>query len=251
MQILPRRNMTDSTDLATQEEVSPLSSLLANPEALRNVPIETMERVIALDRELRAEKAERQFAVAFKAAQDAMSPIKKRGWNPATKSAFARAEEVTAEVDPIVSRHGFSQSTSMGECPIPGHYRFVMTVRHVDGHKETHFYDAPIDTVGMKGQTNKTPLHGSASSWTYAERILKLHIWNIETTTKDDDGNAGAGLSPSAEKISEDEATDLEALRQEVQADGKRLLNALKIKTLAELPKSRFTEVVRMLEAKR
>ena len=242
--------MTDSQELTTQGDVSPLSTLLANPEALRDVPIETMERVIKLDRELRAEKAERSYAAAFKAAQDDIEPIKKRGWNPSTKSAYALAEDVAAEVDPIVSRHGFSQSTSMGECPIPEHVRIVMTLRHVDGHKETHFYDAPLDTTGMKGAQNKTKLHGSSSSWSYAERILKLHVWGVDTR-QDDDGNAGAGLAPSAEKITDDQAADLEALRQEVKANGKRLLDALGIEKLSDLPKNRMTEAVRMLEAKR
>ena len=243
--------MTDSKDLATQGDVSPISTLLANPEALRDIPIETMERVIKLDRELRAEKSERVYAIAFKAAQDAISPIKKRGWNPSTKSTFARAEDVSSEIDPIVSKHGFSQSTSMGECPISEHVRIVLTVRHTGGHRETHFFDAPIDTVGMKGQKNKTALHGASSSWSYAERILKLHVWGAETTTMDDDGNAGAGLDPSAEKITQDQADDLEALRQEVKADGKRLLSALGVEKLSDLPKSRYTEAVRMLEAKR
>ena len=243
--------MTDSKSLSVQEDVSPLSTLLANPEALREVPIETMERLVKLDRELRAEKAERVFATAFKSAQDAISPIKKRGWNPSTKSTFARAEDVSSEIDPIVSKHGFSQSTSMGECPIAEHVRIVLTVRHSGGHRETHFFDAPIDTVGMKGQKNKTALHGASSSWSYAERILKLHVWGAETTTTDDDGNAGAGLHPSAEKITQDQADDLNSLREEVRADGQRLLATLGIQKLSDLPKSRMTEVVRMLEAKR
>ena len=54
-----------------------------------------------------------------------------------------------------------------------------------------------------------------ASSGTYCERHLLLKVWGVQTCA-DDDGNAGAGIGIGAEKISEEEALNVEAKLEEV-----------------------------------
>ena len=75
-----------------------------------------------------------------------------------------------------------------------------MTLRHVSGHQEEYFMDAPSDHLGPKGNPVKTRLHGMASSGTYCERHLACKVFGIQVIG-DDDGNAGAGVGPSAERI--------------------------------------------------
>ena len=80
-----------------------------------------------------------------------MTPVRKRAKNTQTGSSYARAEDITGMLDPLISKEGFSRSLSCGDCPVEGHIRFVLTLRHIGGHEETHFIDAPPDYLGPKG----------------------------------------------------------------------------------------------------
>ena len=230
---------------------SALDQLLADPERLKEYPIETVERMFELNMKLRAEEARREFAEAFNRAQADMKPVRKRGKNSHTASFFAKAEDVTAMLDPIIAKNGFSRSLSTAESPKEDMIRFVLILRHTGGHEERHFLDAPYDHLGMGGtKPSKTKLHGMASSYTYCERHLLLKVFGVQLVD-DDDGNAAAGVGPSAERITESQACDLEALIGEVGVDIDRVLAYKKIKDVRELRASQFKGLVRELEQKR
>ena len=92
-------------------------------------------------------------------------------------------------LDPVIHKHGFSTSLSSQPGAPADHTRFVLMVRHVGGHAEEHTWDAPIDDKGIKGNPNKTRLHGGGSSMAYAARYLKTNVFSV-STYRDDDGNA-------------------------------------------------------------
>ena len=69
----------------------------------------------------------------------------------------------------------------------------MLILRHTGGHEERHFLDAQPDYVGMKGNQNKTRLHGMASSFTYCERHLLCKVFAVQLA-RDDDGNGGFQL---------------------------------------------------------
>ena len=231
---------------------SALDQLLADPERLKEYPIETVERMFELTLKLKAEEARREFAEAFNAVQSelAAAPVRKLGRNTQTGSMYARAEEVMEALDPIITKHGFSRSTSTEESAQPDTIRFVLILRHAGGHSERHFLDAPNDSVGPKGNPTKTKLHGMASSYSFCERHLCCKVFGLRLTA-DDDGNAGSGVGPSAECITEHQAADLSALIDEVEADLQLFLDYFRVKTLGEMLRSQFQGAVRLLEQKR
>ena len=59
----------NETAVAVQEKPSPLEVLLSNPDRLKDCPVETIERLYALDKDIRAEQAKREFAEAFNSVQ--------------------------------------------------------------------------------------------------------------------------------------------------------------------------------------
>ena len=238
------------TAVTVQEKPSPLEVLLSNPDRLKDCPVETIERLYALDKDIRVKQARREFAEAFNRVQAAMTPVRKRAKNTQTGSSYARAEDITGMLDPLISKEGFSRSLSCGDCPVEGHIRFVLTLRHIGGHEETHFIDAPPDYLGPKGAPVKTKLHGTGSSATYCQRLLLCMVFGVQLIA-DDDGNAGGGIGPGAEKITEEQALDLVALIGEVGADTPKFLDYFQIKSLEELPSISYKTAVRMLEAKR
>lgn len=239
--------------LVPTETSAALSVFLSDPEKLRDFPIEIVERMFQLKIQVEDREAKRQFAEAFNRVQAKLVPVKRRGINEgAGGTMFARAEEVMAMLDPIITDEGFSRSISTENAPdgSTDTIRFVLILRHVGGHDERHFLDAPIDNAGPKGSPTKTRLHGTASSYTYCERHLIMKVFGVQTV-KDDDGNAAAGLGPSAERISEKQVADLAALREEVAADGKRFLELFGIQSIDELRVSQYKSAVQSLERKR
>ena len=153
-------------------------------------------------------------------------------------------------LDPIILKHGFSRSLSTTDSPTTDHLRFVLVLRHVGGYEERHHLDAPIDNIGPKGSPTKTALHGMASSYTYCERHLLCKVFGVQVVS-DDDGNAAAGVGPSAKRISENQYDDLITLISDVGADVNRFMTHFKVSFVKDLPVSRLKEAVALLEAKR
>ena len=247
---VPEDRLARTTDIATREDPSALAQLLADPDRLKDFPIETVERLFALDQKIRAETARREFAAAFNRVQLKMTPVVKRAKNKDIGSVYARAEDVTSMLDPLILAEGFSRSLTTEPSTVAEHIRFVIVVRHIEGHEERYGIDAPNDFAGPKGSLVKTKLHGMGSSFTYCERILLCKAFGVQLTT-DDDGNAAAGLGPGSETISTEQLRDLEALMGEVKANQEKFLAIFGIKKFSELTKSQYTAAIRMLEAKR
>lgn len=228
---------------------SSLAQLLADPERLQAYPVETVERLFALDREMQSEHARREFAIAFNAVQSELTPVHKAARNPSTGSFYARLEDIEAMLDPILTRHGFSRSISATDCPLADHMRFVLRLRHNGGHVEEHYLDAPIDDKGIKGSPTKTRLQGMASSYTYCERHLLVKVFGVQTSS-DADGAALLSEEERAE-IDKADAANVLALIEEVGADVAKFCTYFKIPNVAALPRHRLKAAIRMLEAKR
>ena len=191
--------MTTKPEVSLQPtEQTALEQLLSDPDRLKDFPIEIVERLFVLDRQIRADASRKEFFAAFNHVQgdEDMKPVVATGRNDQYKgSMYAKAEDVGRMLDPILVKHGFSWSFSHTECPHPEMMRIVLVLRHVGGHEERHFSDAPADTHGPKGNPVKTKLHGMASSDTFVGRNLKIKVFGLQIV-KDDDGNAGAGVGP-------------------------------------------------------
>ena len=238
------------TDALTVRHTSALDTLLSDPERLAAVPVETVERLYAIHRDIEADLSRRAFAVAFNTLQSRMTPVHKKATNTHTASRYVLAEHVHAMLAPLLHEEGFAWSSSMGDCPTPGHLRIVLTLRHIGGHVETHFYDAPVDDRGIKGAATKTALHGSRSTWTYCERTLLSKVCGIRETL-DDDGNAGGNVGPGSERITDDQVATINKLIDDVKANTTRFLFVYGVESVADLPASVYKAAVRSLEAKR
>ena len=238
-----------TASVAAQEKPSALQVLLADPDRLKDYPVETVERLYTLHKDMQADQAKREFAEAFNRVQLAMEPVRRTAKNTQTGSMYARAEHVMEMLDPIILAEGFSRSLSCADCPVEGQIRFMLTLRR-GRHVEQHFIDGAPDYLGPKGNPTKTKIHGMMSSYTLVERHLICKVFGVQLVA-DDDGNAGGGIGPGAEKITPEQCADLEALRTEVKGDGKRLLALMNVERLEDIPKSRYTEAIQALEARR
>ena len=228
---------------------SALQTLLADPDRLKDYPVETVERLYTLHKDMQADQAKREFAEAFNRVQKAMTPVRKLATNTQTGSKYALAENVMEMLDPLILEEGFSRSLSCADCPLEGSIRFMLTLRR-GGHVEQHFIDGSPDYLGPKGVPNKTKIHGTFSSYTLAERHLLCKVFGVQLVA-DDDGNAAGGIGPGAEKISAEQARDLEALCSEVGGNVTIFNKIFSVTSFAELAKANLKPAIQLLEAKR
>lgn len=211
---------------------------------------DTMERLLAMSERIQDRQAKQEFWAAFHEARAEMPPIKSRGWNDSTKSAFPFLEDIKAKIEPICHKWGFSMMMSSDVSPLEGHTRLVMTLAHIGGHTETRHADIPLDSTGMKGTQNKTNVHATGSAFTYGERYLIKLVWNltIMKNPADDDGNAAGEIPESV--ITEDQALTLETMGNDAGVNWDKFLEYFKVTKVENLSVRQYPMAVKMIEAK-
>lgn len=230
-----------------QPDAGPLGAILANPDAINKIPIETVERLFALHRQEIADADRRQFFAAMQRVRSRMRPVEKRANNTHTGSKYAKVEEIQQMLNPILNDEGFSYSISTVDPVVEDTMRVRLVLRHIGGHEEHHYLDAPVDDKGPKGQQVKTRLHGMGSTMTYCGRQLLTQVFGV-MLAKDDDGNA-AGVPD--ELVSEEQVANLVALIEEVGADRKKFCVYMRVPSLEEIPAREYRNACAALEAKR
>lgn len=237
----------DAMPPAVQSESAAIISMIERAARDPAVDVDKFERLMKMQREMKAERAKEAFNTAMAAAQAELPQVVRKAENTQTKSTYATLEAIGAAIDPIITKHGFSQSFGTADSPTAGHYRVTCkTSNH--GYEQFDFADVPVDIAGIAGTKNKTPTHAFASTLTYGRRILTMLIFNIKTTKfmPDDDGNAAGAAT-----ITDEQIETLQSLAMEVGADLPKFYAYLKIKTLADLPAKDFDRAVQALKAKR
>ncbi|WP_272798886.1 ERF family protein [Sphingobium sp. AntQ-1] len=157
-----------------------------------SVDVEKMERLLAMHERVMAESARKSFMAAFRDAKQEMKSVVRNKYNEQTKSGYADLDAVSAQIDPICEKHGFSMSFGSFPATKEGHYGVSCVLMHEEGHEKEYSAEVPADMTGMKGNQNKTATHGFGSTMSYGRRYLKLMVWDI--ATRDDDGNDASAI---------------------------------------------------------
>jgi len=132
------------------------------------------------------------FQAALRRIQDELKPIVKRGDNPETRSKFARAEDIDAVLDGLLTRERMTLSFEPRESSKPEEILVVGTLT-LGGYSKEYPLPMPCDGKGAKGGGVMSRTHATGSAITYAKRYLKDMIFNLTFKDKDDDGNAAGG----------------------------------------------------------
>ena len=168
-----------------------------NPEALiaraieANVPVEALERLLAMRAELKRELAREEFNRALAAFQADIPPI--------TKTKVARIEtargkytyhyadiaDIQRAIAPRMRDSGLS--VTFDTTQEADTLTVTCIVHHVDGHSERTAFPVPIDRTARMNDTQKV-----GSALTYGRRYALCAALGIVTAEDDDDGQ-GAG----------------------------------------------------------
>jgi hypothetical protein len=210
-----------------------------------SVPMERIQGLMDMIKDLRREQAEEAFNDAMAETQREIAPVARDSFNPQTRSKYASYHAVDKAIRPSYTKHGLRVSFAEGSDGPENHVR-VYAIVTKGRHTERSHYDSPIVTTGLAGKAMMTLTHARASAVTYAKRYLVGMIFNL-STGEDDDGNAAARPEDT---VDEEQIGTLTELIDSVGADKARFLKFFKVEQLSELPAKRFQEAVNMLNAK-
>lgn len=182
--LLEQPALTDqpTTAIATQEVSLPSTSVDMFERLARdpNVPVEKLERLIALQERVLAREAKMAFDEAF-AAMQAELPVVPRT-RKGDKWMYAPFEEIIPLVRPILQKHGFSLSY---ETQWPEGTKDILIVGHLthrQGHERTTEFRAEADKSG-----SKNAVQAQGSTVQYGRRYTTLDLLGL-ATGDDDDG---------------------------------------------------------------
>jgi hypothetical protein len=171
-----------------------IERLSSNP----NVDVEKIQRIIDMQKQLTDREAQHAFNYAMVRAQKNMPIVAKKEKNTQTNSKYAGYDEILKQCQPIYTAEGFSvtfyQGHATAENPLDKDSNRIMAdIMHEAGHTKTVYVDIPVETTGIKGNSNMTKTHATGSSIQYGRGYLMRMIFNIPTGD-DDDGNKAGGI---------------------------------------------------------
>lgn len=211
--------------------------------------VAVIERLVDLKIKVDKSEAEKEFNRALAEFQSKCPQIKKtssskKGATQAGSSfsyMYAELDEIQKTVSPLLYPRGFSfawdTKTTFGEGkPI---LQCVCRLSHKNGHfRESHF-EIPVSSD--VGSMNEIQRHASVK--TYAKRQTLVDILGLTTTENDTDG-----VSP--EKITKDQAADLEAKIEELKSDKDKFLELMGVKDFQNIRAADLKRAVGILKQK-
>lgn len=175
-------------------ENNPAGDLLTSsfsPEALisqaitANLPVETLERLLAMRKDLKAEYAKQRYDEDMASLQSDIPIIVKtkavKTKSGATAYRYAPLESIVQQTKGLISQHGFSYSTRT--YTLEGKVSATVIVKHKEGHTEEYNVEVPLGT--------KTDIMSAsqvvAAALTFAKRYAFNNAFGILTGDEDTD----------------------------------------------------------------
>jgi hypothetical protein len=214
------------TDDVTQEVVEPtelaptqLNDLaVTTPEAMlvraidRGLPVESLERIMAMRRELKNEWAREQFYLALASFQSSCpSPAKTKvvhNKDGSERYRYAPIDVIWDTIKGPLAEHGFSLRTEPTQ-EEANEVVATVVLSHKDGHSEKATVRVPVANGGNMSDVQHV---GEAKS--YAKRYALLDVTGIVTADEDNDAMSFSDGVKYADFINAlDACGDLESLR--------------------------------------
>lgn len=180
-------------EVAVQNDnmMSIIEKAVSNPD----IDVEKMERLLNMQERIFDKNVEIEFNRSMSECQKHMPSITRDGVNDQTRSKYAKFETILKTIKPIYTEHGFSLSFGTDASPFENQIRVICEVMHAAGHSKQFHVDLPPDMTGIKGSVNKTGVHATGSTYSYAKRYLVGMIFNIANSDEDDDGVSAGGVT--------------------------------------------------------
>jgi len=175
-------------------------------EAIKTkVSVETMEKVLAMRRELKAEWAKEQFDVAMSNFQMDCPIIEKKKIvyeknKKDIRYKYASLESIVDQAKSFISENGLSYSLNV--LTKDNMLKVICIVKHISGHSENSEFTVPIGSENYMSDVQK---YGARA--TFAKRYAFCNAFGILTGDEDTDG-----VDNSPEAVPVQEATEIKTV---------------------------------------
>lgn len=208
------------------------------------VPVDTIERLVALKERMDARSAAVEFNNALATFQAECPSIKKTSTAKiASRSGgeysykFAELDQIARVTRPLLVKHGLSyswDSEMAGEKLV-----CTCTVRHIAGHAQSAKFVCPTESSSaMSGQQRH------AAALTYARRQSLIQVLGLTTTDHDTDG-------ASEEKVTDAQAKTIEEWIEDAKPDLAKFFAYMGVKSVADIHARDFQKAIMALKAKK
>ena len=207
----------------------------------------TMERLLAMRKNLKDEWAKEQFDKAMAAFQSEC-PIIKKTKTVKTKSgddaySYAPLDTIVIQVKPILEKHGFSYSTQTETSEKM--VKATCVAKHKDGHSESSSMEVPL---GNKTQV-MSDTQVVAAAITFAKRYAFLNEFGILTGDEDKEEILNTGEKKDTTNYLDKLKAVLIHKGAKNASDALRIFNDISGYTLKEFPKQNNPEVKELYDA--
>jgi ERF superfamily len=247
--------MKDELPLADEQRLtvaqpSPLGLIQeAIKQGLNAETVGVVERLVALQERMNDKQSEREFAAAFNALQNEMPIVKavrpvegkdKNTGQAFIKYHFAPYEDIMEQVRPLLLKHGFTVTFSMGFSE--GRVIQNCTLMHTGGHSRTNTFMARVGG----GPPGSSEAQGDGAAATFAKRYALCSALNIVCERDSDGANAQIEGKP----VTEDQALWLEDMVKQTKSDKVAFLKYAGAPDFASIGSERFEALSRSLNKK-
>ncbi len=157
----------------------------------KQVPVETLERLLAMQKDIMAANAKAAYDAALSEFQKEC-PIIHKGkavYNSAAKGgtyrySYAPMDSIISQVREPLAKHGFSYDVDT-RITEKGWIEAEVTATHIAGHSKKKVFSVPIDPMAFMNEQQKV-----AAARTYALRYCFTGIFGIMTGDEDDDATS-------------------------------------------------------------
>lgn len=239
----------ESKEIVVREDSEVEASGLVRLALEKELPVEVLERLVALQERVSDRNARAEFFEALADFQEHMPEVRKaRAAKITTKGGgsygytYAGLEDITRAIRQPLRQRGLSFSWTT-EGVEGGVLRVVCILRHTSGHEERSAFPVPIDTAAAMSGAQK---HGAAL--TYGRRQSLVSLLGLTTADEDTDGVEPAHKTDT---ITEAQALDLAALMEELAIDRQKFLDWLGVDSVDAILARDLPRATRMIERKR
>lgn len=221
-----------------------IMAVIARVASDPNADVEKLERLLAMHERISAQGAKVEYFDAMAQLQIELPAIVERGGIKDragnVQSTYARWEDINEVIKPILSRFGFALSFRVGQDE--GQISVTGVLSHRGGHSEETTMRLPVD-----GSGSKNAVQAVGSSTSYGKRYTAQALLNLVSYGEDDDGQKGG----AARGLTDDQASEIQALMEDVGADRAGFLAYMKADSIAAIPAADFKRAMSALEKKR
>lgn len=236
--------MNENSQLATREPSIPQILAAAVQGGITKENVEVVKELVAMQKQMRDEEAQRDFAAAFAKLQAECAPVKASkavpGNDGTIRYCYAPYEAIMKEVAPLLKTHGFA--VTFDTDIVEGRVIATCTLMHTSGHSKSNKFAARIGS----GPPKASEAQSDGAATTYAKRFALCAALNIVVEGIDNDAK-GQDLEP----ITEQESVELQEWCEQTGADKAKFLKFAGVSKFADIPRSKLPELKEILRRRK